>query len=244
MPLFFWTYLVRAIEQEHPPTQHAKFLKCVVVVRTCKGIILGEFNQISDSHWLPLVSLFQGGKGVVDPGQVRTAGVCGTPPDGPGDPAPGGGHARMAAVCSDGQGSAQTAAAPGPQHQGADQRCPGWGPFAASHGPPRRLSAGRRGHDPAAHLGELNSAHPSPTMWIWKTEFVLSPQYGIDVRARDHQGQTAMRIARKSASRGCMDILLQHDCPSESSPPATTPVLSRRSSTASLGRTSSRKRVS
>uniref|UniRef100_H3CB55 ArfGAP with GTPase domain, ankyrin repeat and PH domain 2 n=1 Tax=Tetraodon nigroviridis TaxID=99883 RepID=H3CB55_TETNG len=68
--------------------------------------------------------------------------------------------------------------------------------------------------------------------------------YGIDVRARDHQGQTAMRIARKSASRGCMDILLQHDCPSESSPPTTTPILSRRSSTASLGRTSSRKRVS
>ncbi|XP_029690211.1 arf-GAP with GTPase, ANK repeat and PH domain-containing protein 2 isoform X2 [Takifugu rubripes] len=67
--------------------------------------------------------------------------------------------------------------------------------------------------------------------------------YGIDVRAKDHQGQTAMRIARKSASRGCVDILLQHDCPSETSPPTTTPVLSRRSSTASLGRTSSRKRV-
>eukprot|EP00066_Takifugu_rubripes_P028136 XP_011617402.1 PREDICTED: LOW QUALITY PROTEIN: arf-GAP with GTPase, ANK repeat and PH domain-containing protein 1-like [Takifugu rubripes] len=67
--------------------------------------------------------------------------------------------------------------------------------------------------------------------------------YGIDVRAKDHQGQTAMRIARKSASRGCVDILLQHDCPSETSPPTPTPVLSRRSSTASLGRTSSRKRV-
>uniref|UniRef100_A0A674MWG0 ArfGAP with GTPase domain, ankyrin repeat and PH domain 2 n=1 Tax=Takifugu rubripes TaxID=31033 RepID=A0A674MWG0_TAKRU len=53
--------------------------------------------------------------------------------------------------------------------------------------------------------------------------------YGIDVRAKDHQGQTAMRIARKSASRGCVDILLQHDCPSETSPPTTTPVLSRRS---------------
>uniref|UniRef100_A0A671V2M3 ArfGAP with GTPase domain, ankyrin repeat and PH domain 2 n=1 Tax=Sparus aurata TaxID=8175 RepID=A0A671V2M3_SPAAU len=68
--------------------------------------------------------------------------------------------------------------------------------------------------------------------------------YGIDVRAKDNQGQTAMRIARKTGSKGCMDILLQHGCPSETSPPTATPVLSRRSSTASLGRTSSRKRVS
>ncbi|KAM8754603.1 arf-GAP with GTPase, ANK repeat and PH domain-containing protein 2 isoform 3-T3 [Acanthopagrus schlegelii] len=68
--------------------------------------------------------------------------------------------------------------------------------------------------------------------------------YGIDVKAKDNQGQTAMRIARKTGSKGCMDILLQHGCPSETSPPTATPVLSRRSSTASLGRTSSRKRVS
>uniref|UniRef100_A0A671V218 ArfGAP with GTPase domain, ankyrin repeat and PH domain 2 n=1 Tax=Sparus aurata TaxID=8175 RepID=A0A671V218_SPAAU len=60
--------------------------------------------------------------------------------------------------------------------------------------------------------------------------------YGIDVRAKDNQGQTAMRIARKTGSKGCMDILLQHGCPSETSPPTATPVLSRRSSTASLGR--------
>uniref|UniRef100_A0A3Q3WXA1 Uncharacterized protein n=1 Tax=Mola mola TaxID=94237 RepID=A0A3Q3WXA1_MOLML len=68
--------------------------------------------------------------------------------------------------------------------------------------------------------------------------------YGIDVRAEDQQGQTAMRIARKTGSRGCMDILLQHGCPNETSPPTATPILSRRSSTASLGRTSSRRRVS
>ncbi|XP_073326856.1 arf-GAP with GTPase, ANK repeat and PH domain-containing protein 2 [Pagrus major] len=68
--------------------------------------------------------------------------------------------------------------------------------------------------------------------------------YGIDVKAKDNQGQTAMRIARKTGSKGCMDILLQHGCPSETSPPTATPILSRRSSTASLGRTSSRKRVS
>ncbi|KAM9350606.1 arf-GAP with GTPase, ANK repeat and PH domain-containing protein 2 [Symphorus nematophorus] len=68
--------------------------------------------------------------------------------------------------------------------------------------------------------------------------------YGIDVKAKDNQGHTAMRMARKTGSKGCIDILLQHGCPNETSPPTATPVLSRRSSTASLGRTSSRKRVS
>ncbi|XP_061909509.1 arf-GAP with GTPase, ANK repeat and PH domain-containing protein 2 isoform X3 [Entelurus aequoreus] len=67
--------------------------------------------------------------------------------------------------------------------------------------------------------------------------------YGIDVKARDTQGQTAMMLARKSGSKGCIDILLQHGC-SETSPATATPVLSRRSSTASLGRTNSRKPVS
>lgn len=68
--------------------------------------------------------------------------------------------------------------------------------------------------------------------------------YGIDVKAKDSQGQTAIMMARKTGSKGCIDILLQHGCPNETSPTAATPVLSRRSSTASLGRTSSRKRVS
>uniref|UniRef100_A0A3B3TQ31 ArfGAP with GTPase domain, ankyrin repeat and PH domain 2 n=1 Tax=Poecilia latipinna TaxID=48699 RepID=A0A3B3TQ31_9TELE len=73
--------------------------------------------------------------------------------------------------------------------------------------------------------------------------------YGIDVKAKDSQGQTPMMIARKTGSKGCMDILLQHGCSNETSPTASaataaTPVLSRRSSTASLGRTSSRKWVS
>lgn len=215
-----------------------------MVVRNDRGIILIEFNWISECDSFLFLTDFQGGKGVVDPGQVRTAGVCGAPPADPRDPTLRGRHACMAAVRGDRQGSAPTAAAPGPQHQGADQRCPGRGPLVASHGPARRLSAGRRGHDPAAHLGELNSATQPDSVDLEKQSLSFSPQYGIDVRARDHQGQTAMRIARKSASRGCMDILLQHDCPSESSPPTTTPILSRRSSTASLGRTSSRKRVS
>uniref|UniRef100_A0A669CU24 ArfGAP with GTPase domain, ankyrin repeat and PH domain 2 n=1 Tax=Oreochromis niloticus TaxID=8128 RepID=A0A669CU24_ORENI len=66
--------------------------------------------------------------------------------------------------------------------------------------------------------------------------------YGIDVKAKDNQGQTAMMLATKKGSKSCIDILLQHGCPNETSPTAATPVLSRRSSTASLGRTSSRKR--
>ncbi|XP_029291553.1 arf-GAP with GTPase, ANK repeat and PH domain-containing protein 2 isoform X3 [Cottoperca gobio] len=65
--------------------------------------------------------------------------------------------------------------------------------------------------------------------------------YGIDVKAKDNQGQTAMKMARKNGSKGCIDILLQYD---ETSPTTATPVLSRRSSTTSLGRTSARKRVS
>ncbi|XP_061591124.1 arf-GAP with GTPase, ANK repeat and PH domain-containing protein 2 isoform X2 [Cololabis saira] len=68
--------------------------------------------------------------------------------------------------------------------------------------------------------------------------------YGIDVKAKDNQCQTAMMLARKTGSKGCIDILLQHGCSNENSPAAATPVLSRRSSTASLGRTSSRKRIS
>ncbi|KAF3860847.1 hypothetical protein F7725_001102 [Dissostichus mawsoni] len=68
--------------------------------------------------------------------------------------------------------------------------------------------------------------------------------YGIDVKAKDNHGQTAMKLATKNGSKGCIDILLQHGCPSDTSPSTATPVLSRRSSTASLGRTSSRKRVS
>lgn len=74
--------------------------------------------------------------------------------------------------------------------------------------------------------------------------FLPPQQYGIDVKAKDNQGHTAIMIARKTGSKGCIDILLQHGCPSETSPTTATPVLSRRSSTASLGRTSSRKRVS
>ncbi|XP_075954799.1 arf-GAP with GTPase, ANK repeat and PH domain-containing protein 2 isoform X2 [Anarhichas minor] len=83
----------------------------------------------------------------------------------------------------------------------------------------------------ACHLGDVVMTQ----LLVW---------YGIDVKAKDNQGQTAMKMARKTGSKGCIDILLQHGCPNETSPTTATPVLSRRSSTASLGRTSSRKRVS
>ncbi|KAM6976966.1 arf-GAP with GTPase, ANK repeat and PH domain-containing protein 2 [Aplochiton taeniatus] len=68
--------------------------------------------------------------------------------------------------------------------------------------------------------------------------------YGSDVKSRDPQGQTALTMAKRTGSKGCADILLQHGCPNETSPTGATPVLSRRSSTASLGRTNSRRRVS
>uniref|UniRef100_A0A8C7K680 ArfGAP with GTPase domain, ankyrin repeat and PH domain 2 n=1 Tax=Oncorhynchus kisutch TaxID=8019 RepID=A0A8C7K680_ONCKI len=40
--------------------------------------------------------------------------------------------------------------------------------------------------------------------------------YGSDVKARDPQGRTAMTMARKTGSKECADILLQHGCPNES----------------------------
>ncbi|KAK6303285.1 hypothetical protein J4Q44_G00257390 [Coregonus suidteri] len=42
--------------------------------------------------------------------------------------------------------------------------------------------------------------------------------YGSDVKARDPQGQTALTMARKTGSKECADILLQHGCPNEVSP--------------------------
>ncbi|XP_057677089.1 arf-GAP with GTPase, ANK repeat and PH domain-containing protein 1-like isoform X2 [Corythoichthys intestinalis] len=85
---------------------------------------------------------------------------------------------------------------------------------------------------------ELVNARPPPTGTALHAACQLGDAvmaqlliwYGIDAKARDHQGRTAMMMAKKSGSKGCVDILLQHGCCDETSPAATTPVLARRSS--------------
>ncbi|XP_048034067.1 arf-GAP with GTPase, ANK repeat and PH domain-containing protein 2 isoform X4 [Megalobrama amblycephala] len=68
--------------------------------------------------------------------------------------------------------------------------------------------------------------------------------YGSDVKSKDPQGRTALTLARQAGSKECGEILLQHGCPSETSPTSPTPVLSRKSSITSVGRVNSRRRVS
>ncbi|XP_018102970.1 arf-GAP with GTPase, ANK repeat and PH domain-containing protein 2 isoform X2 [Xenopus laevis] len=64
--------------------------------------------------------------------------------------------------------------------------------------------------------------------------------YGIDVKSRDSNGHTAIFYAKKTHSQECVDILLQHGCPNESSSALSTPSLRRKSSSASIVRTDSR----
>uniref|UniRef100_A0A4W4DUN7 Small monomeric GTPase n=1 Tax=Electrophorus electricus TaxID=8005 RepID=A0A4W4DUN7_ELEEL len=60
--------------------------------------------------------------------------------------------------------------------------------------------------------------------------------YGSDVKAKNPQGQTALTLARQAGSQECVDVLLQHGCPSETSPTSPTRILSRKSSITSLER--------
>ncbi|XP_038235220.1 arf-GAP with GTPase, ANK repeat and PH domain-containing protein 2 isoform X2 [Dermochelys coriacea] len=64
--------------------------------------------------------------------------------------------------------------------------------------------------------------------------------YGIEVKARDALGHTALFYARRAGSQECAEILLQHGCPGEGHGTIATPSLRRKSSTASMGRCDTR----
>ncbi|XP_066440496.1 arf-GAP with GTPase, ANK repeat and PH domain-containing protein 2 isoform X1 [Eleutherodactylus coqui] len=63
---------------------------------------------------------------------------------------------------------------------------------------------------------------------------------GVDVKAKDSNGHTALFYARRAGSQECVDILLQHGCPNEPSSSMSTPILRRKSSCTSIIRTDSR----